>query len=172
MKNAQTNVPRLVRIKPGALQRLGLYLARSCLAPVALFHSQGLLQSILDVARQSLRDHGVAAALLHEVKEASVEEAVRLLGAMPSSCISIDRSRWRQGARRGEIYCLRCWTTLLCGAHFPFQRWFLLATGEFDVEGQAPILAHQSSRSGCSRSRRLSTGTVDALAFWSWRFVC
>jgi len=86
MKNAQINVPWLVRIKPGALQRLGLYLARSCLAPVALFHSEGLLQSILDVARRSLRDHGIATALLHEVKEASLEEAVRLLGAVPSSC--------------------------------------------------------------------------------------
>lgn len=86
MKNAQINVPGLVRIKPGALERLGLYLARSCLAPVALFHSEGLLQSILDVARRSLRDHGVATALLHEVKEASVEEAVRLVGAVPSSC--------------------------------------------------------------------------------------
>ena len=80
------NVPCLVRIKPGALQRLGVYLARSCLAPVALLHSQGLLQSILDVARQSLRDHGIAAALVIEVKEASVEEAVHLLGAVPSSC--------------------------------------------------------------------------------------
>jgi len=86
MRNAQMNVPCLVRIKPGALQRLGLYLARSCLAPVALLHSEGLLQSILDVARQSLRDHGIAAALVHEVKEASVEEAVHLLGAVPSSC--------------------------------------------------------------------------------------
>src|SRR6516165_4765108 len=86
MRNAQMNVPCLVRIKPGALQRLGLYLARSCLAPVALLHSQGLLQSILDVARQSLRDHGIAAALVIEVKEASVEEAVHLLGAVPSSC--------------------------------------------------------------------------------------
>src|SRR5215471_11361704 len=86
MKNAQMNVPCLVRIKPGALQRLGLYLARSSLAPVALFHSEGLLQTILDVARQSLRDHGIAAALVHEVKQASVEEAVHLLGAVPSSC--------------------------------------------------------------------------------------
>src|SRR5499427_631409 len=86
MKNAQMNVPCLVRIKPGALQRLGLYLARSSLAPVALFHSEGLLQTILDVARQSLRDHGIAAALVHEVKQASVEEAVHLLGALPSSC--------------------------------------------------------------------------------------
>jgi glycerol-1-phosphate dehydrogenase [NAD(P)+] len=86
MKNAQINVPRLVRIKAGALRRLGVYLARSCLAPVALFHSEGLLQSILDVARLSLRDHGIALALLHEVHEASVEEVVRLLSALPSSC--------------------------------------------------------------------------------------
>ena len=86
MKNAQMNVPCLVRIKPGALERLGLYLARSCLAPVALFHSEGLLQSILDVALDSLRDHDTAIALLHQVTEASVEEAVRLLGALPSTC--------------------------------------------------------------------------------------
>jgi len=86
VKNAQISVPWLVRIKPGALQRLGLYLARSSLTPVALFHSEGMLQSILDMVRQSLRDHGIALALFHEVKEASVEEAVRLLGAVPSLC--------------------------------------------------------------------------------------
>ena len=86
MKNAQIDVPWLVRIKPGALARLGLYLARPCLTPIALFHSEGLLQSILEVALQSLRAHGIAPALLHEVKEASVEEAVHVLGTMPSSC--------------------------------------------------------------------------------------
>ena len=86
MKNAQINVPRLVRIKPDALQRLGLYLARPCLTPVALFHSEGLLQSILDVALQSLRVHGITSALLLEVREASIEEALRLLGAVPPSC--------------------------------------------------------------------------------------
>src|SRR5215471_943993 len=86
MKNAQISVPWLVRMKTGALRRLGVYLARSCLTPIALFHSEGLLHSILDVARQSLRDHGIAPTLLHEVKEASVEEAVRLLSEVPSSC--------------------------------------------------------------------------------------
>jgi glycerol-1-phosphate dehydrogenase [NAD(P)+] len=85
-ENAQINVPWLVRIKPGALERLGLYLARPCLRRIALLHSDGLLQSILDVALQSLRDHGIAPALIHEVKEASVEEAVRLLASVPSSC--------------------------------------------------------------------------------------
>src|SRR5215468_1897682 len=86
MKNVQISVPLLVRIKAGALQRLGLYLARSHLTPAALFHSEGMLPAILDTARQSLRDHGIAPALLCEVKEASVEEAVRLLSAVPPSC--------------------------------------------------------------------------------------
>jgi glycerol-1-phosphate dehydrogenase [NAD(P)+] len=86
MKNAQINVPRLVRIKAGALQRLGLYLARARLTPAALFHSDGILPSILDSARESLRDHRIALALLCEVNEASVEEAVRLRSAVPSSC--------------------------------------------------------------------------------------
>jgi len=86
MKNVQINLPWLVRIKPGALQRLGLYLARCGLTSVALFHSEGLLQSILDIARHSLGDHGIAPALFLEVKHVSVEEAVHLLGAVPSSC--------------------------------------------------------------------------------------
>jgi glycerol-1-phosphate dehydrogenase [NAD(P)+] len=73
-------------MKPGALQRLGLYLARSGLTPIALFHSEGLFETILAVARQSLQDHGIGLAVLHEVKEASVEEAVRLLSVVPSSC--------------------------------------------------------------------------------------
>lgn len=86
MKNAQITVPWLVRFKADALQRLGLYLARSHLTTVALLYSEGLLQSILDVARQSLQDHGIEAALFHEVAQASVEEAMHLLSAVPSSC--------------------------------------------------------------------------------------
>ncbi len=86
MKNAQINVPWLVRLKAGALQRLGLYLARSRLIPATLFHSEGLLPSILDAARQSLRDQGTAPALVREVKAATVEEAVSLLSVVPSSC--------------------------------------------------------------------------------------
>jgi glycerol-1-phosphate dehydrogenase [NAD(P)+] len=64
-------------------------LSRSCLTPVALFHSESLLQSILDIARRSLRDHGIDAALFREVKEGSVEEAMHLLGAVPSSCKAV-----------------------------------------------------------------------------------
>jgi glycerol-1-phosphate dehydrogenase [NAD(P)+] len=86
MKNAQMNVPLLVRIKPGALQRLGVYLARPALTPVALFHSEGLSQAILDLALQSLQSHSITLSLLHAVNDASVEEAVRLMAAVPPSC--------------------------------------------------------------------------------------
>ena len=47
MKNAQIDLPRLVRINPGALERLGLYLARPGLTPVALLHSEGLIDLAL-----------------------------------------------------------------------------------------------------------------------------
>ena len=50
MKNAQINVPWLVRIKPAHCSVRAWYLARSCLAPVALFHGEDLLQPILDMA--------------------------------------------------------------------------------------------------------------------------
>ena len=86
MKHAQIDLPRLVRINPGALERLGLYLARPGLTPVALLHSEGLVESILDVALRSLRDHGIGTAVLDEVRQASAEEAVRLLSTLPSSC--------------------------------------------------------------------------------------
>jgi glycerol-1-phosphate dehydrogenase [NAD(P)+] len=89
VKNVQIGLPWLVRMKPGALQRLGLYLTRPCLASVALFHSEGMPPAILDVALQSLRDHSITLALRHEVREASVEEAVRLLGALPTSCKAV-----------------------------------------------------------------------------------
>ncbi len=89
MKNVQISLPWLVRMRAGALQRLGVYLGRHCLAPVALLHSEGLSQSILDVALQSLRDHSIALALLHEVSKASVEEAVCLLDAIPPSCKAV-----------------------------------------------------------------------------------
>ena len=74
MKNAQIELPWLVRIKPGALERLGLYLARPGLTLVALFYSEGLVQYIVDAALRSFRDYGIGTAVVDEVKQASAEE--------------------------------------------------------------------------------------------------
>jgi hypothetical protein len=40
MTNSQIEAPWIVRMKPGALERLGLYLARPSLMRVALLHSE------------------------------------------------------------------------------------------------------------------------------------
>src|SRR5262252_8721161 len=148
MKNAQINVPRLVRIKPGALQRLGLYLARSCMTPVALLHSEGLLQSILDIARQSLRDHGIALALFHEVKEASVEEAMRLLGAVPSSCKALI------GVGGGKALDVTKYTASLAGLPY------FAAPTSLSNDG---FCSPQASLSLEGQRRSLSTGLPEAV---------
>src|SRR6516164_9312906 len=148
MKNAQINLPWLVRIKPGALARLGLYLRRPCLTPVALFHSEGLLQSILEVALQSLRDHGIAPALLHEVKEASVEEAVHLLAAVPSSCRAL------VGVGGGKALDVAKYTASLAGLPY------FAVPSSLSNDG---FCSPQASLTLEGRRRSLPTGLPDAV---------
>lgn len=58
----QVDVPGLVRIKPGALERLGLSLARGGHRAATLVVSAGLPLPILETARASLDRHGVVIA--------------------------------------------------------------------------------------------------------------
>src|SRR5262245_43786562 len=148
MRNAQISVPWLVRMKPGALQRLGLYLARSRLTPVALFHSEGLLPSILAEARQSLRDHGIAAALFHDVNEASVEEAVRLLSAVSSPCKAV------VGAGGGKALDVAKYTAYLAGLPY-----FAVPTSLSNDGFCSP----QASMTLDGKRRSLPTGLPDAV---------
>lgn len=89
MTRSLIRVPELVRIKSGALARLGLYLSRPGFRRLALLHSEGLLKSILQAAEQGLAERSVEVTLRHEVSEASVEEAVRLLGALPPATAAV-----------------------------------------------------------------------------------
>jgi len=83
MTRSLIRVPELVRMKSGALGRLGLYLARPGFRRVAVFQSAGLLAGIVEAALSSFGAHGVEIVQRQEANEASVEEAVRLLGALP-----------------------------------------------------------------------------------------
>jgi len=148
VKKVQIGLPWLVRMKPGALQRLGLYLARPCLAPVALFHSEGLPQPILDVALESLRDHSIPLALLHEVNEASVEEAVRLLAAVPPSCKAL------VGVGGGRALDVASYTASLAGLPY-----FAVPTSVSNDGFCSP----QVSLTLEGRRRSLPTGLPDAI---------
>ncbi len=89
MKKAFIQVPELVRIKPGALDRMGIYLARGGHRRVFLLASEGLPEAIRGSFAASLAARGVEIQAALEVAEASVECAVRLLGGLPRGCEAI-----------------------------------------------------------------------------------
>lgn len=76
-------IPTLVRIKPGALDRIGIYALRHGLRRVVLLISEGLPETITGRIRQALRESGVAILHEQEVVEASIEEAQARFAALP-----------------------------------------------------------------------------------------
>lgn len=89
MQSQTISVPALVRMKPGALDRLGLYLARAQHHRVALIYSSGLVSNLLDRMRASLSEHDVAIDYEADIEEASFEQAARRLGELPESSQAI-----------------------------------------------------------------------------------
>ena len=82
-------VPTLVRIKPGALERLGLYLAREGWHEPAVFVSAGMDPSILEVAHRGMDAAGVTAGMQTEVADASLESAVAAFTALPADADAV-----------------------------------------------------------------------------------
>lgn len=72
------DIPSVVRIKPGALDRLGIYLRRQDVTRVALFRSEGLPPPIVERVRRALDDEGVRLVHDTEVRDNSIEEAQRI----------------------------------------------------------------------------------------------
>jgi glycerol-1-phosphate dehydrogenase [NAD(P)+] len=79
----QIAIPTLVRVKDGALDRVGLYLARDQHRHAALFVSQGLNAPLQDRLRQALRETGVEVSAWVEVSSNEVESAARLFIDLP-----------------------------------------------------------------------------------------
>ncbi len=72
------DIPTLVRIKPGALDRIGIYLRRKGFVRVALFYSEGLPKALVDRVSRSLEGEAVEAVSTLEVRDNSLEEAQRI----------------------------------------------------------------------------------------------
>ena len=70
-------------MKPGALGRVGTYLARPNLRRIFLVRSHGLVPDFVDTLTKSTANAGVELLGQCEVTEISVEAAVQLLGALP-----------------------------------------------------------------------------------------
>jgi glycerol-1-phosphate dehydrogenase [NAD(P)+] len=83
VRRVHIELPEVVRIKPGALTRLGIYLARGRLTRAVVAHSEGMEPSILATARESLSRHGIDVSVVHDIPEASAECALDLFADLP-----------------------------------------------------------------------------------------
>ncbi len=83
------SVPGLVRIKPGALGRLGIYLRRGGHRRVVMMISQGLPESILETARRGLEEEDIDVLDWQEIGDNSFEEAVNGFAGLPKKVHAI-----------------------------------------------------------------------------------
>src|SRR5262245_4014377 len=71
----QVTIPSLVRVKPGALDRLGVYAKRHGFSRAAVFFSKDLNEDFLRRLAASLHEHNIAIVLQAAVESATFEEA-------------------------------------------------------------------------------------------------
>ncbi|HTN75258.1 MAG TPA: iron-containing alcohol dehydrogenase family protein [Pirellulaceae bacterium] len=82
-------IPTLVRVKTGALSRVGGYLARFHHKRVAVLQSAGLLPELSNSLRASMDAAGIESAIWNEVAENSFEQAVAMFTRLPRSVNAI-----------------------------------------------------------------------------------
>ncbi len=81
--DTQITIPSLVRIKPGALERLGLYLARAEYRQAVLIASAGLDDTLVQTALRSLDTHDIRVVQQTAVDDATFERATALFADFP-----------------------------------------------------------------------------------------
>lgn len=85
----QIAIPDLVRVKDGALDRLGIYLTRGGHRRVALFVSQGLVPALLERIRRSLADKSVDCVSEVEIAQNDLESTAQLFLDVPKGTAAI-----------------------------------------------------------------------------------
>lgn len=73
MKNRTIKIPHLVRIKPAAIDRVGIYLKRNKVHDIALLFSEGLPDEIIARLRQGIEDAKINIVTLQAIAENSLE---------------------------------------------------------------------------------------------------
>ena len=87
--STQISIPTLVRVKEGALDRVGIYLNREKHRSVAVLMSAGLAPPLPDRLAASLREQGVEAIARVEVADNDLESAARLFADLPRNVSAI-----------------------------------------------------------------------------------
>jgi glycerol-1-phosphate dehydrogenase [NAD(P)+] len=89
MRSTQVDIPSFVRIKPGALRRLGEYAARHRRSTPVLLRSAGLPSHIVTSVHDGFAAKQVDFAFDREVEGPSFDVAGELLAELPGRCDSI-----------------------------------------------------------------------------------
>ncbi len=85
MRRTFVQIPEIVRIEPGALNRVGAELARAQHHPIVVLQSSGLLDEALERVDQGLRSVGISVAERKVVTDATVEVALDIFQSLPPS---------------------------------------------------------------------------------------
>ncbi len=89
LRPTQIAIPTLVRVKAGALDRLGVYLSRNGHQKVAVLLSKGLHPPLPDRLDRSLKDRSIEPVAWIEVSEMDFESAVRLFADLPKTTSAV-----------------------------------------------------------------------------------
>ncbi len=89
LRPTQISIPTLVRVKEGALDRLGTYLARDERRAVAVLISAGLQSPIPNRVDASLKEHGIDSRCWIEVLDNDIESCARLFADLPGKLSAI-----------------------------------------------------------------------------------
>ncbi len=89
MNTTRIAIPTLVRIKPAALARLGVYLRRFSHHRVAVFQSAGLVPALTATARDSLAAENIESAAWIEIDANDFPQAIDLFTNLPKGIAAI-----------------------------------------------------------------------------------
>jgi len=89
LRPTQIAIPTLVRVKDGALDRLGIYLCRGGHHKVAVLVSKGLVSPLPDRLARSLKDQSVESATWIEVADNDLESTARMFADLPKGVSAV-----------------------------------------------------------------------------------
>lgn len=89
LRTTQIAIPTLVRVKDGALDRLGTYLGRDRRRSVAVLISKGLLSPISDRVGNTLKEEGIEPVAWIEIVDNDIESSARLFADLPGNVSAV-----------------------------------------------------------------------------------
>jgi glycerol-1-phosphate dehydrogenase [NAD(P)+] len=89
LRPTQIAIPTLVRVKDGALDRLGIYLARGGHRKVAVLVSKGLVVPLPDRVGRSLKEQSIEPVAWIEVSDNDLESTARVFADLPGGVSAV-----------------------------------------------------------------------------------